>query len=239
MTVLSILARLALAVLIGGAIGYERESKNRPAGFRTHILVCIGAAIISMISVKMSEDAIRQILSNPDLSEVIKVDIGRLGAQVISGIGFLGAGTIIHNKGSIKGLTTAASLWVVGCLGLAVGFGYYYISILGAIVCIIVLVNLKKIQSRLFLDSNDKKIEISYTDRKKTIEALDELFIRKNIQVVNIEFPIKEEKEEIINNIPIGKSVYTIITPKNVANDEILSMLAKIDTIVNAQHIAD
>ncbi|MGM9972464.1 MAG: MgtC/SapB family protein [Clostridiaceae bacterium] len=237
MTVLSILARLGLAVLIGGAIGYERESKNRPAGFRTHILVCIGAAIISLISTKMSEDAVRQILINPDLAEVIKVDIGRLGAQVISGIGFLGAGTILHNKGSIKGLTTAASLWVVGCLGLAVGYGYYYISILGAVVCIIVLVNLKKIQSRLFLDSNDKRIEIRYIDRKKTIEALDELFIRKNIQVINIEFPMDEEAS--FNDMPIRKSVYTIITPKNISNEDILLMLAKIETVVNAQQLID
>ncbi|WP_426351321.1 MgtC/SapB family protein [Alloiococcus sp. CFN-8] len=226
---------MGLAVLIGGAIGYERESKNRPAGFRTHILVCIGAAIISLISVKMSEDSIRQILANPDLAEVIKVDIGRLGAQVISGIGFLGAGTILHNKGSIKGLTTAASLWVVGCLGLAVGYGYYYISILGAVVCIIVLVNLKKIQSRLFLDSNDKKFEISYIDRKKTIEALDELFIRKNIQVVNIEFPM--EQEGTFNDMPIRKSVYTIITPKTISTGDILSMFAKLETIVNAQQV--
>ena len=237
MTVLSILARLGLAVLIGGAIGYERESKNRPAGFRTHILVCIGAAIISLISTKMSEDAVRQILINPDLAEVIKVDIGRLGAQVISGIGFLGAGTILHNKGSIKGLTTAASLWVVGCLGLAVGYGYYYISILGAVVCIVVLVNLKKIQSRLFLDSNDKRIEIRYIDRKKTIEALDELFIRKNIQVINIEFPMDEEAS--YNDMPIRKSVYTIITPKNISNEDILLMLAKIETVVNAQQLID
>ena len=228
---------MGLAVLIGGAIGYERESKNRPAGFRTHILVCIGATIISMISVKMSEDAVKQILINPDLAEVIKVDIGRLGAQVISGIGFLGAGTILHNKGSIKGLTTAASLWVVGCLGLAVGYGYYYISILGAIVCIIVLVNLKKIQSKLFLDYNDKRIEIRYIDRKKTIEALDELFFRKNIQVVSIEFPMDEEAS--FNDMPIRKSVYTIITPKNISNEDILSMLAKIETVVNAQQLID
>ena len=237
MTVLSMLVRLGLAVLIGGAIGYERESKNRPAGFRTHIMVCIGATIISMISVRMSEDTIARILSNPELSDVIKVDLGRLGAQVISGMGFLGAGTILHNKGSIKGLTTAASLWVVGCLGLAIGYGYYYISVLGAVVCIVVLVNLKKIQSKLFLDSNDKKIEVSYIDRKRTIEALDELFIRKNIQVINIEFPI--ENEGSYNDKPIGKSVYTIITPKHVSNEQLISMFAKIETVVNAKQIVD
>ena len=133
MLVYEVAIRLALAVVVGGLIGYEREFKNRPAGFRTHILVCLGAAITSMIQLYSIQDATNMIIQYPELANAMKVDIGRLGAQVITGVGFLGAGTIIHEKGSIKGLTTAASIWTVACIGLAVGLGYYTLTILSTI----------------------------------------------------------------------------------------------------------
>ena len=81
-----VLIRLAIAVLAGGAIGYERESKNRPAGFRTHILVCIGACVISLVQVNMNEEIIRRVLINPNLADILRADYGRLSAQVISGV---------------------------------------------------------------------------------------------------------------------------------------------------------
>jgi putative Mg2+ transporter-C (MgtC) family protein len=141
-----IIIRLSLCILSGGLIGYEREFKNRPAGFRTHILVCMGACIISMIQVFSLDETIRIINETPQLADALKADIGRLGAQVITGVGFLGAGTIIHDKGSVKGLTTAASIWVVACIGLAIGLGFYALSILAVISVGIVLVVLKKVE---------------------------------------------------------------------------------------------
>src|SRR3712207_7952470 len=98
------IAKLLLAVIIGGAVGYEREFKNRPAGFRTHILVCIGATVISMIQMYTIRDISAMIMNHSQLAGGIKSDVGRMGAQVISGVGFLGAGTIIHERGSVKGL---------------------------------------------------------------------------------------------------------------------------------------
>ncbi|MDF2674581.1 MAG: methyltransferase [Clostridiales bacterium] len=148
---LQIVLRLGLALIIGGAIGYEREFKNRPAGFRTHILVCIGATVISMIQEDSVIKTSEIILTNPILESALKADIGRMGAQVISGVGFLGAGTIMHQKGSIKGLTTAASLWVVACLGLAIGMGQYTLSVLSGITVVLVLVGLKQFEPK-FLD---------------------------------------------------------------------------------------
>lgn len=138
-----IVIRLILAVIVGGLIGYEREFKNRPAGFRTHILVCVGSAVISMIQVLAIEDTKSIILANPEMINVIKADMGRLGAQVISGVGFLGAGTIIHEKGSVKGLTTAATIWTVACIGLAVGMGYYFLSVVSVLGVYGVLVVMK------------------------------------------------------------------------------------------------
>ena len=110
-TIISIV-RLCLAALLGGIIGYEREHSHRPAGFRTHILVAVGSAVVMLTAVYMSE-------RYPD-----HLDISRMPAQVVSGIGFLGAGTILREGFSVKGLTTAASLWAVSCVGLAVGSGF-------------------------------------------------------------------------------------------------------------------
>ncbi len=113
---LELLARLVLALLFGGVIGYERERQNRPAGLRTHILVCAGSALIMMVSIGMWAA-----YGGPGSN----VDPGRIAAQVVSGIGFLGAGTILREGVTIRGLTTAASLWVAAGIGLAVGGGFY------------------------------------------------------------------------------------------------------------------
>jgi len=118
-TALSTMIRLLMAVLLGGLIGLERSYKNRPAGFRTHILVCIGASIASMTGIYLY------------LNMELPTDISRLGTQVVSGLGFIGGGTIIViNNRKIKGLTTAAGLWTCGIIGLAVGAGFYEGAIL-------------------------------------------------------------------------------------------------------------
>lgn len=138
-----ILIRLLIAVFIGGILGYEREHEGSPAGFRTNILVCLGAAIISLISASDLQTAM-ELAKNSAYQGIIKVDMGRLGAQVVSGVGFLGAGTILRDKGSIRGLTTAATLWLDACLGLAVGQGLYSLAITGAIIVVVTLSLLKK-----------------------------------------------------------------------------------------------
>ena len=188
MSISDILIRLFLAVLIGGAIGYEREFKNRPAGFRTHILVCVGATVVSLIQSHMAETAMNNILLHPELSNVIKVDYARLGAQVITGVGFLGAGTILHDRGSIKGLTTAASIWVVACVGLAIGMGYYVIAILSGVCIVLVLGALKKFQNKFIIQPNLVKLQVSYDDKKEALEYIDDYLMRKGIKIKNIEF---------------------------------------------------
>lgn len=113
LTIPEIILRLGIALLFGGAIGFERQYKNRPAGMRTHILVCIGACIIALIKVEIASKAMRDVLEYPELVGTIRSDEARLIAQVVSGVGFLGAGTIIVTKQSVTGLTTAASLWAI------------------------------------------------------------------------------------------------------------------------------
>jgi len=127
---MELLIRLTLACLLGGLIGIERERLGHPAGFRTHILVCIGSTLVMLCNIFIYEQ----------YKTYANIDPARMGAQVISGIGFLGAGTILKEGVTVKGLTTAASLWSVACIGLAVGLGFYTGSIFATILVLITLV---------------------------------------------------------------------------------------------------
>lgn len=113
---LELFARILVAAVLGGLVGLEREHIVRPAGLRTHILVCVGSALVMAVSAAIAA------------SGNTSVDVTRIGAQVVSGIGFLGAGTIIKEGATVKGLTTAASLWAISCVGIAVGAGFYLLS---------------------------------------------------------------------------------------------------------------
>lgn len=130
--------KLSLTVLFSGIIGYEREHSHRPAGFRTHILVAIGAALVMMTSKYIFQE----------YEGLTSFDPTRLGAQVISGIGFLGAGTILREGFSVKGLTTAASVWAVSCIGLAVGAGYYTGAVVATVVIYLTLNTFKRFIAR-------------------------------------------------------------------------------------------
>lgn len=133
--ILDAIFKLFCTVLFSGIIGYEREHSHRPAGFRTHILVAVGATIVMMTSKFVFVE----------YEGLTSFDPTRLGAQVISGIGFLGAGTILREGFSVKGLTTAASVWAVSCIGLAVGAGYYSGALVATVVIYITLNTFKRI----------------------------------------------------------------------------------------------
>ncbi|GAA0724250.1 hypothetical protein GCM10008905_17870 [Clostridium malenominatum] len=222
MEIRHIVFRLFMAIVIGGAIGYERKFNNRPAGFRTHILVCVGATIVSMIQVTSMNEMIQQMNVNRELVAVFKGDVGRMGAQVISGVGFLGAGTIIHERGSVKGLTTAASLWVVACIGLAVGWGYYYLSLLAALSVVITLVSLKKFENKFIEKFNVFKVRIDCLNENGMEEELEKYFAENNIKIKNIEYLIEEEEIEAHSS-----SIYTILVPRNV---KMVNVLKEIST---------
>lgn len=128
--------RLLCAMLVGMVIGTEREYTNRPAGMRTHILVALGACVVAITG---------QMLR----SEYGNADPARLAAQVITGVGFLGAGTIMREGATVKGLTTAASVWTVACLGIAAGFGYYAIALAGMVFMLVTLTILELLQHHL------------------------------------------------------------------------------------------
>lgn len=175
MLILEILARILLAMVIGGLIGWEREKSNRPAGLRTHMLVTVGAAVVMIIGE----------LSALQYAGVTTIDPTRLGAQVISGIGFLGAGTILRDGLSVRGLTTAASLWAVACLGLAVGGGYYVVAAAGALAILITLSLFDHLE-RNFKREKAMRIEMITRNVSDTLNALNNLAFESHGTVSDI-----------------------------------------------------
>jgi putative Mg2+ transporter-C (MgtC) family protein len=141
---LELVGRLALATVLGGAVGLEREISDQPAGFRTHMLVALGACLFTVVSA-YGFDA----FLGADQPPQIRFDPGRLAAQIVTGIGFLGAGAIIRYGMSVRGLTTAASLWVVAAIGTAAGAGEYIVSTVTAAITLLALYGLKPLRQRL------------------------------------------------------------------------------------------
>jgi putative Mg2+ transporter-C (MgtC) family protein len=139
-TDLQVFVRLVLAVLLSGLIGLERQIQRRTAGLRTHILVCLGSCLIMLTSMYVFDI----------YKEKVPLDPARIAAGVITGIGFLGAGAIIRERQEIKGLTTAASLWVVAGIGLAVGCGFYIAAIFTAALALVVLFFLRYLERIIF-----------------------------------------------------------------------------------------
>lgn len=217
-----IILRIFLSTIIGGIIGYERGSNNQAAGFRTHILVCLGATLISLIQEQLKINLLNYAIENPLNSQVLKTDLGRLGAQVISGIGFLGAGTILREEKTIAGLTTAASVWVTGCIGLGIGWGFYRLTIITGIVVLIVLITLKKIEVIY------KTIIITYTEDNNIeddIKNTFDFFLHHNIKVKKF----KKGKNS-------KKIIYTLILPKNLNRIKAISELTKFSNISEIQN---
>ena len=146
--------RLALAAVLGGVVGMERGSGDRPAGFRTHILVCAGSALIMLVSIYGFE-GYDQIPYNYPSNR----DSARIAAQVVSGIGFLGAGTILHEGITVRGLTTAASLWMISAIGLATGAGMYFVSVTATVITFLTLTAFHSVEKRFAVVNckSDKK----------------------------------------------------------------------------------
>ena len=208
MSTQDIIIRLVIALIMSGIIGFDREFKNRPAGLRTHILVCIGATVIALVQTRIAENAYQMALTNPEISNIFTYEQGRLIAQVISGIGFLGAGTIIVTKRFVSGLTTAASLWAVAGLGIAVGMGYLQVALSGFFLIVIVLILLQ----RIIHIPTSKRIEINYLNRE-TKDFINQYFLSNNISIRDINFSVDMSQDN-----DIYKTVYTIDIPKKKKN---------------------
>ena len=206
-----LILKISLASLFGALIGIEREHARRPAGLRTHVLVCVGSCLV-MLTSEFIYHTYRVYSPN--------MDIARLGAQVISGVGFLGAGTIIRNGSTVKGLTTAASLWAVACIGLATGIGYYLGATVATFTIFIILTFLKVIANQAYDHSVSCQLNMKVIYSSKLIDTIQDKFSKELISVNNIRF--KADKDSTTNVsfylsmsetkdiVPIIKDLYNI-----------------------------
>lgn len=216
--VLSVIIRLGIAVLCGGFIGIERERKRRPAGFRTHILICLGAAMTTLTSQYIA------------LELKLYTDMARLGAQVIAGVGFIGAGTIIVTKRrQVKGLTTAAGLWTSAIVGLCCGAGFVEGAILATAIIMIVELLLVKIEYYLTSTARTINLYVEYTDNSKLGSIVD---------------TIKNNNNAYINDMEITKSatgnvcaVFTLRMRRRKAHQAMMTMVAKLDGVVSVEEL--
>ncbi|MBN2797118.1 MAG: MgtC/SapB family protein [Clostridia bacterium] len=183
---LELVFKLFLSCLLGGIIGLERESINRPAGFRTHILVTVGATIVMITNIELMDIFAKSSIT-PD----------RLGASVISGIGFLGAGTIIRDGSVVKGLTTAASLWATACIGLALGAGFYTISILTTVFVFFTLEFFPVIEKKLSFNSSVSHLKIIVTNDLNEITLITDILSDLKLSIRSLK-TIKNLSEQTI-----------------------------------------
>ena len=219
LSIVTLLLRIGVAVLIGAIIGIDREIKNRPAGMRTHVLVCVGAALVAMIECQSIADAV----ALGDAS--IGVSMGRITTSVVSGIGFLGAGTIFMSDHKISGLTTAASLWCTACIGLAAGAGYLGAAVISGLVVLVVL----RLMQRVVRITTYKRLEVQFIHRTETLAFLNEVFAQMEVTVLDVNFHAESRPEG--NQYT---NVYTLSMPNRTRYVEIIGVLSENRNILKA-----
>lgn len=206
-----ILIRLLISIVLGALIGIERERRNRPAGLRTHILVSLGSALFTITSIQFSKS-----FGN--------VDPSRIAANIVTGIGFLGAGAIMKEGLTIKGLTTAATIWVSSAIGLACGMGYYIPAILTSISTLIILISLRSLEIERFGKlKNIKVFNIKVTDKPGQLGKIGTIFGQYGIHIKNVKF----EREEKFLNIE-----FIVNVPENIEIENVCNELTKQDFVI-------
>lgn len=227
----SVLMRLVLAMLFGGLIGLERVRKRRPAGFRTYMLVCMGAALTMILS------QYEFYMVTHDWAELaaeigLRTDVSRFGAQVINGIGFLGAGTIlVTGKQEVKGLTTAAGLWASACMGLAIGAGFYECVGLCFLLIFLVIRLLPIIETAIIENARNMNIYVEF----QSLDDVGEIINRIKAQDVQIfEVDIERGREERSKN---PSAVFFIRMNQKQAHTRILAAISELESVYTIDEI--
>ena len=229
----SVVIRMVLAVICGGLIGLEREHKHRVAGFRTHILVCIGATLTTLTSQYLWT------FYNPNwiyAAENVKnmipdglwtLDPARLGAQVIAGIGFIGAGTILVTKRrQVKGLTTAAGLWTTAIVGLALGVGFYGGALYVTFLILLVEILFSKLEFSAAAKARDLTVYVEFGEGQCIARIIDELRVSQ-VRVLDVEL----SKTLSQNDEPLMCAILTVRFDKSVKREDALLKLSALDDV--------
>lgn len=204
MAVYEVIFRLALAGVLGGLIGLERESLSRPAGLRTYTLVSVGSALAMIVSIDIYLQYYHTVNADP----------GRIAAQVVSGIGFLGAGTIMREGATVQGLTTAAGLWVVACIGLAVGAGLYVPAIFTTVLILFVLIYFIKLEQTFTGRREFKGLVLIVEDGPGKVGIIGSILGELCVLIKNIELSRLEPNDlevELLLQLPPNLSIDQVI----------------------------
>ena len=214
LNIYTILIRVIMSLVIGGVIGLERGLKKHPAGFKTYMLVCLGATLVMMTNQFIFDNFAGT------------GDVSRLGAQVISGIGFLGAGTIIVTRqNQVKGLTTAAGLWTAACVGLAIGIGFYEGAVFAGIAVFLIMTFFNKVDKLVYAKTPILKLYLNL-DSADGVTRLISYCKEHDYNVSDIQ--IYKEKEFASN--PVGL-VTTIKLPRGTAHEQVIEQIARLDGV--------
>lgn len=221
-----ILIRLLLALVFSAIIGYEREMNHSPAGLKTHALVGIAATTIALIQAQIVHDVFMLETLNIHTQGLVRSDPARLITGIVSGIGFLGAGTIVVTKRNISGLTTAASIWATAAMGIALGMGYYDIAIVSFIVMVIIM----KVLHKMLLIEPSQKIQVKYLAGVPTTD-----FIIQCIEDLDLKFNIVNYELSLYHDQRIVTQTFEIFSKDDVYYTNLVRLLSKNDTIVSVQ----
>jgi len=206
--------RLVFAAVLSGMIGFEREFHGRAAGFRTHILLCIGSTLVMLTSMHIFDVYYGK----------VAVDPARIAAGVVTGIGFLGAGTIMHSRSAVRGLTTAASLWVVAALGLAVGSGMYFGAVVTTILTVITLYLFSRVEHVMIRKDWYKTIVIETKDGIDQLKAIREILEEGKVAITD--FEVDKARDGASMELKLGLKLYS---PRY--SDQILADIGNLDGV--------
>ena len=233
LTFWDLLVRLAIASLCGGLIGIERGRKHRAAGFRTHMLVCMGAALTMVLSTYLAAMLAGEFWHLDAETTMVNTDVSRFGAQVINGIGFIGAGTIIvTGRQQVKGMTTAAGFWACACMGIAVGAGFYEAALIGVFLIVITVIFLSKLEAFAMSRARSLNLymEIEHIDDlSQVIECIKE-------QNVNI-FDVEITKPRPLEDIEYPRVIFTLRLPKKQPHTVFLMSLAQLPSVRSMEEL--
>jgi putative Mg2+ transporter-C (MgtC) family protein len=183
---LDVAAQLALAAALGGALGLEREIKGKPAGLRTNTLICMGAALFTILSSRLAPAG---------------GDVGRVAAQVVTGIGFLGAGTIIHASGTVTGLTSAATIWLVAAVGMAVGCRAYLVALGATALAMIVLEGLRSVENALAAHASRMHLSVRARQEPGVVTGVEQLLRESGLLVEGCH--VRREGDDVLLEIDV------------------------------------
>ena len=226
---ISLLLRLCLAVICGGLIGLEREFRRRPAGFRTYLLVCVGAAAAMLIGQYAAE-----MLAGPWGSAAQKTtDVTRIGAQVINGIGFLGAGTVlVTGRQQVRGLTTAAGLWSSACLGLAVGAGFFECVVFGFLFIFLSFRVLPRVEAALLMRARTMNLFVTFRENIEMAQLIAHL---KSMGVHIYEIELGTDDDPAMAGKP--GAVLALRLPRGSRHEQVITSVLELECIARIEEL--